>query len=291
MIKTIDNDGEALNLQSSEAMINSISTTTIPLISYEPILAVSPNYIFVNEYTRKRNLMVLLDNNLKKVYEKSSINEAIIEALWYDIEKKFLLLTSSKIYTFEPNTMIINSISDIKPTNNKLFQCFTEFNSVLLIAYDEWGLKYIDRWRQNNKDGHWELIEKYSLDLTLNEFIGNILGIKQDDSSNLAITIYNNLTNKWRMELHDIEKLICLKKISLSGTNPTDDYRMIIMKNNISNIKWLIYSKASKEIMAIDSNGKEIYVDYKVPVQRMAQYNENNLIIRTTKRINIYLFM
>jgi hypothetical protein len=65
---------------------------------------------------------------------------------------------------------------------------------------------------------------------------------------------------------------------------------MIIAKNNTSNIKWLIYSKARKEIIAIDSDWKKIYVNYKVPVQRMAQYNENNLIIRTTKRINIYLF-
>jgi hypothetical protein len=232
----------------------------------------------------------LFDNNLKKVYEQPSINETIIEAVWYEMGKKFLLLTSSEIYTFDPKTMIIGSITDIKATNKKPFKCLTVFNSILLIAYDEWESKYIDRWRQNNEDGHWELIEKYPVDLTTNEFIGNILGIKQDNCSNLAITIFNNHTEQWRMELHDVEKLTCLRKILLSGKNPADDYRMIIAKNNTSNIKWLIYSKARKEIIAIDSDWKKIYVNYKVPVQRMAQYNENNLIIRTTKRINIYLF-
>jgi hypothetical protein len=272
---------------------DSISTIKIPLISSQPILAVSPNYILVNEYTRKRKQLVLFDNNLQRFSIHSPIKEVIIDTLWYDIEKKFLLLTPSKIYTCNPDTMIIDSIPDIKSSDEKPFKSFSRFNNQysLLIAYDEWESKFIDRWNQNNEDGHWKLVEKYPIDLTSNEFIGTILAINQDDSSKLAITIYNNLMEQWRMELRHADTLICFKKILLSGANSIDDYRMIAMKNVTSDIKWLVYSPASKEIIAMDSKWKKIYLNYNFPVQRMTQYKENYLIVRTTKRIDIYWFI
>jgi len=90
------NIDEISNCQSSESMINetrdSISAITIPLISSQPILAVSPNYILVDEYTKKRRRLIIIDNNLKKFFINLSRNETIIDTEWYEIEKKFFLL-------------------------------------------------------------------------------------------------------------------------------------------------------------------------------------------------------
>jgi len=272
---------------------NSISAITIPLISSQPILAVSPNYILVDEYTKKRRRLIIIDDNLKKFFINLSINETIIDAVWYEIEKKFFLLTEQKILTIDPNKKIIEIISDIKSHDKKPFKSFTIINnqSSLLIAYDEWESKFIDRWQQNNENNHWKLIERHPLNLTSNEFIGNILTINENNCSNLAMTIYNNLTQQWRMELRHAEMLTCFKKILLPKSNLMYDYQMIALKNITSDITWLVYLQDNNEIIAMDSKWKKIYLNYKFPVYKMAMFKENNLIVRTKNRIDIHLFV
>ncbi|CAF3670003.1 unnamed protein product [Rotaria sp. Silwood1] len=296
MTETMDND-KSSNIQMSKPMINdnhnSISTIEIPLLSLKPILAVSSNYILVNEYTKKKKQLILIDENCNRSSINYSITENIIDALWFDMEQKFFLLTETKIFTLNPNTKIIKSISDIKLNNKKPFKCFTVINnqSSLLIVYDEWEPKFIDRWQKNNDNSHWILSERYSLNLTSNEFIGTILANNQDDNVYLAMTVYNCLTQQWRMELRYIETLICFKKILLPGSDFTDDYRMIDMNNITLDIKWLIYSTANNKIIGIDSNWNRILLNYKLPVHRMVQFKENNLIIRTKTRIEIHCFL
>ncbi|CAF4848769.1 unnamed protein product, partial [Rotaria magnacalcarata] len=74
------------------------------------------------------------------------------------------------------------------PMENKTFKTFTLLNqSTLLIAYNEWGAEYIDRWQQNVDDGIWILIERQPLKLTSNEFIGDISTIIDTDCESLAI--------------------------------------------------------------------------------------------------------
>ncbi|CAF1373553.1 unnamed protein product [Rotaria sordida] len=296
MTAPIDND-KSSNLQVSESIIdnnhNSISAIKIPLVSSRPILAVSQNHILVNEYTNKRKRLVLINEHLQIDFINSPIKQNIIDALWNDVEKKFFLLTETNIFTFNPNTKVIESISNIRSKDIKPFKCFTISNnqSSLLIAYDEWEPKFIDRWQKTNENNLWILSKRHSLNLTNNEFIGIILAINQDDCSNLAMTIYNNLTEQWRMELRHIETLICFKKILLPGSDFIDDYRMISMNNVTLDIKWLIHSSANSKIMAIDSKWNIIPINYDVPVYRMIQFKENNLIIRTKNRIDIHFFI
>jgi hypothetical protein len=294
MDKTSDTN-ESSSLQLSELMIddmsNSISTITIPLKSSQPILAVSSNSILVNEYTKKRNQLIVIDDNLNKFSIHSPITEPIIDVIWYEIKKRFFLLTENKIFTFNPNEKIIERIFDIKSNDKIPFKSFTVINNQnsLLIAYDEWESKFIDQWQQDNENSVWKLIKKHPLNLTSNEFIGNILAINEDNCSKLGITIFNDLNGEWRMELRDAEMLICFQKILLSRSDQIYDYRMIEMKNIISDIKWLVYSQANKEIIAIDSKWKKKHLNYKFPVYRMAQFKKNNLIIRLKNRIDIHL--
>ncbi|CAF2474267.1 unnamed protein product [Rotaria sp. Silwood2] len=286
-ISTTATESMSINDNSS-----SITPIKIPLVSFEPILATSPKYILVNEFTKKRNQLILVDDHLQKYTIRSSIRTTILDALWYDNQQQFLLLTSTNIFIFDPNTKRIQVLNDIIPQENKTFKCFILLNqSTLLIAYNEWGAEYIDKWQQNNEDGLWKLIERQPLKLTSNEFIGSISTIIENECFNLAIIIYNILTEQWRIELRHIETLICNKAILLPGSNLMHDYRMISIKNTQSDIKWLAFSSINSNIIAMDSEWKKIQLNYKHPVQRMAIFKDSYLIVRTTERVDIHMFI
>jgi hypothetical protein len=271
---------------------SSITSIKIPLVSFEPILGTSPDYILVNEFTKRRNQFVLFDDQLQKFWMRSSIKEPLLDTLWYENQQNFLLLTATNIFAFDPNTKTIKLINELIPIENKTFKCFALLNqSTLLIAYDEWETEYIDKWNQNNEDNLWERSEGQRLNLTNNEFIGNMSTFIDNDCSYLMITIYNILTEEWRMEVRDTETLICHKAILLPGSNATHDYRMISIRNTQSDIKFLIYSATNSDIIAIDSNWKKTRLNYKHPVKKMALFRENYLIVRTTQRVDIHPYL
>lgn len=294
--KVIDDELAKLPPVSTESTFaddnsRSITPIKIPLVSFEPMLATSPNYILVNEVTKKRNQLVVFDDNLEKFMIRFPKDKHILDALWYDKQQHFLILTETNIFVFDPNTKQIELLNDLIPNENKIFKSFTLLNqSTLLIAYNEWGTEYIDKWQQN-ENNIWQLIDGLPLRLTQNEFIGSIISMKEDDSTNLAITIYNDNTEEWRLELCNTETLIYQKAILLPGKNKIHDYRVISIKDAQSDTKWLAFSAASSNIIAIDSQRKKTQLNYKHPIQRMAIYNENYLIVRTTDKIDIHLFI
>jgi hypothetical protein len=118
-----------------------------------------------------------------------------------------------------------------------------------------------------------------------------MLTIIENDCSHLAITIYNDLSNQWRLELRNTETLIVDKAILLPGSNLAADYRLISMKNAASDVKLLVFSSTSSNVIAIDSKWKKIQLNYKNPVQRMSLFKENCLIMRTKERVDIHFFM
>lgn len=272
---------------------DSFSSITIPLISSQPILAVSPKFILVNEYTRKRKRFIIINDSLGRFTIKSPITETIIDAVWYDNDEKFFLLTALKIYTLDPNSKNIEIIANIKSNILTPFKSFTVINnqSSLLIAYNEWESKFIDRWQQDNDSKLWKLSKRHPLNLTANEFIGNILAINEEDDLNIGITIYDNLTEEWRIELRHGDMLICFKRILLPNSDPLHDYKMIVMKTPTSDIKWLVYSQITDAIIAIDSNWNKRNLNYKFPVYKMVEFKDNTLIVRTRNRLDIHFFI
>ncbi|CAF2030343.1 unnamed protein product [Rotaria magnacalcarata] len=271
---------------------SSIAPIKISLVSFEPILATSPNFILVNEFTKRRNQFIVYDENLHKLATRSLLRTRVLDALWYDHQQHFLILTSENVYTIDPHTGDINVLPKLIPMENKTFKTFTLLNqSTLLIAYNEWGAEYIDRWQQNVDDGIWILIERQPLKLTSNEFIGDISTIIDTDCESLAITIYNILTEQWRIEIRNIDTFICTRAILLPGSSLMHDYRLISVKTTESDIKWLAFSPINSKIIAIDSNWKIAQVNYNHPVQRMALFKDNYLIVRITERIDIHRFL
>ncbi|CAF1390618.1 unnamed protein product, partial [Rotaria sordida] len=90
IIKLSRTSSQSMSINDNSSSITSIK---IPLVSFEPILTSSPNYILVNEFTKKRNQLILIDDHLQKYFIRSSIKTTVIDALWYDNQQQFLLLT------------------------------------------------------------------------------------------------------------------------------------------------------------------------------------------------------
>ncbi|CAF0768170.1 unnamed protein product [Adineta ricciae] len=263
-------------------------TVKIPLPSSAPVLATSAQHIFTDNTTKKRKQAVLIDQHFQYIFAPYSIHETIIDCLWYDDSQNVLLLTSTSVLMYDFRVQSVKPLLHIKPTDNQLFKCFTTGSnqSTLLIAYDEWEAEFIERWERISTDDDicWKLIRNYPLNLTFNEFIGNMTSIE----NNLAITIYNHLTEQWRMELRELENFACLKKILLPSINLKHDYRIVYLKPKILNANWLIFSPSNDKIIAIDSNWQKRCYQYKLAIHRMAQFQENKIIIRTANRVDIH---
>ncbi|CAF0731846.1 unnamed protein product [Adineta ricciae] len=268
------------DIQTAEKEPYLISPIKIPLTSFQPLLAASPDFILTNECTRRRNRLVLIDNQLQTIEQRIPKTDALLDAIWYEKKQQFLLRTVSSIFSYDAITGNMKLIQGFTPTENKEMKCFNFLNSsVLLVAYDEWNAQYIEKWQQDDTDENWKLTDKLPLNLTNNEFIGNMITVIENDCSYIVITIYNDLLEHWRLEIRPIETFLCVKAIILPGSNPTYDYKILSLQDNVSNIKFLVYSSQNSNIIAIDSHWEKILLNYKYPVQRMVLFSKNQWII------------
>lgn len=282
-----DEENHALSVTIHD-QTNSITPIKIPLVSFAPILATSPNFILVNEFTKRRNQLILLDQHLQPLNIRFASKEKPLHAIWYDKQQCFFILTSNNVFAFDPMSKQLEIIKEILPMENQSFKSFTLLNpSTLLIIYDQWSGEYLDQWQQDDQE-RWVLIQRQSLGLTSNEFIGDIIIDVEDKCINLVMTIYNILTEQWRLELRNAETLAYEKGILLSGSNLVHDYRLIPMRTIQSDINWLVFSTGNSDLVTIDSEWKKSRLNYRTPIQRLALFNENYLIIRTTDRIDIH---
>ena len=270
---------------------NSYTPIKIPLVSNQPILATSPNYFLVNESTRRRKQFVIYDDQLQRSNIRYFIEDDIVDALWYEKQNCFLILTSKRIYTLDPISKQYCLLEDIAPSENQEFKCFALLNATkLLIIYNQWNPQDLEEWEEDN-DGKWKLTQRKPLKLTMNEFIGNMIVFTKNDRTCIGITIYNNLTEEWRLELRNADTLTCDKKVLLHETNMAHDCRVIFIENVQSKIEFLIFSNGSSYINAINDQWDSVEVNYKHSPQRMALFNGNVLIVRTTEKIDIHFFV
>lgn len=279
---------KALSVTIHDDHANSITPIKIPLVSFAPILATSPNFILVNEFTKRRNQLILFDQYLHKFSMRFSCKENPLDALWYDKQQCFLILTSTFVFKFDPISKQWDVIQEIIPIENQAFKSFTLLNNcTLLMIYDQWSGEDLDQWQQK-EDGQWTMIQRQSLGLTSNEFLGDLIVNLEENSPKLAITVYNILTEQWRLELRQVDTLECRNRILLSEGNLAHDYRIIPMQNISSDIQLLVFSTGNSDIFAIDNQWKKLRSNYKHSIQRMALFNENWLIIRTNDKIDIH---
>lgn len=290
MTRTVNYDEHehALSVTIQHDHTDSIIPIKIPLVSFAPILAASPDFILVNEFTKRRNQLILLDQHFQRSNIRFASRQNPLNAIWYEKQKCFFILTAKSVFTFDPVSKQLETIKEIVPIENESFKSFTLLNaSTLLITYDQWSGGYLDQWQQDDEN-RWNLIQRQSFGLTANEFLGDIIVDVADNCIKLVITIHNMLTDQWRLELRNAETLKCEKSLLLCESNFTHDYRLIPMRTIQSDINWLVFSTGNSDLVTIDSQWNKIRLNYKTSIQRVALFNENYLIIRTTDRIDIH---
>ena len=263
----------------------------IPLVSFQPVLVTAPNFILTNERTKRRNQFVLFDNEQNRSMIPSSIDMPVLDALWVEHHQEFLLLTANDIFRLDPLTKSIQRLTTIKPKKEKIFKCFILLEqAVLLIAYDEWNTAHLDRWQAADQQGSWKHIEKQGINLTANEFIDHMSYFAEGRQPQIAISIFNELTEQWRMEFRHPQTFQCSKTVILPGSDPQCIYRMISVDDNSSDFHWLIYSSASNSMIALNSNWEKSHLNYAYPVERMAIFAQKYLVVRTKERVDIHYF-
>ena len=278
--------------KSKVVQSTSISSTNIPLVSSRPLLAVSPNYILLDEYTKRSKQWILLDEQLQRTAIPCPMKDPVLDAIWCQVEEKFFLLTTKKIYSFDPRTQTMEERTEFQWTDNRLLKCvaYSASPSTLWIAHDEWESSSIDQWRLDEENHCWQLVHHQPIDLTSNETVGSLTALTDKDDNQIAMSIFNCLTNEWRMEVHHAATWICLKAIRFPGSTLTHDYRMLPIQTPSCDVRWLAYSQVKNDIFAIDSKWKSISMGYRSPLQRIALFRENYLIVRTAESVDILLF-
>ena len=111
------------------------------------------------------------------------------------------LLTSKKIYSFDPATQATNERTEFQLRDNRLFKCLTysPAQATLWIAHDQWESNCLDQWRLNEENHCWQLVHRQAIDLTSNEFLGNITALIEGSENQIGMSIFNCLTEEWRM--------------------------------------------------------------------------------------------
>ena len=268
-------------------------TIRIPMVSSQPILAVSPEYILVNECTQRKNNLVLVDDQLRQFAVRFAVSETILDALWCDAIEKFLLLTPTRIFTFDTKTRNVDILADIKIPKDKLYKSFSFMTNqkLLLIAYDEWETQLVDQWYYDKQWSRCKSKPEQTLHLTQNDSIGSIFAYSENEHGYLAMTVYNALLEQWRLEVRRVEDGTLVKAIDLPGSSAQHDYHMTRVHSNTCNTQWLICSQVSNRILAIDSHWHITSMDCKDPARRLATFRENILIFRTTERVDISVYI
>ena len=268
-----------------------ISPVRISLVANRPILATSPNYVLSNKCTANLKQLIIFNRKFQQFANSCDIADNIIATLWCEKDEKFYLLTEDQIFTYDPSLLLLETVSSIQKEKGEYWKSFAleRSQSILFIAYNQWGSKYIDTWKEDPNDGSWKNAGKYLIDLTDNECIEMILVFNEDDVFKIAMTIYNAYFGEWRLEIRD-ENSSCLKKIKLPGSDSELDYRMVLIGNNKLDMEWLIYSPKNKGMVTIDKNDGITERNYRFPISEMAQFEKKNLIIRTKRLICGYSY-
>ncbi|CAF0802752.1 unnamed protein product [Didymodactylos carnosus] len=267
-----------LSLNEDVIIHDLISPTTLYIQSSEGILAVSNDYVLMNECTKRRNRLIILDADLNLKTLRPLRKTTILEATHCG-HNRFLLLSETQVFIIDAKNMssmeVIKEIIPYEPS--KVFKsCCTYGNDNLLyLCYAAWGTE-VERWK---KQSDWELVKRY-VPVNDTEYISNI---KVNDNDVLAMTIYNSITDQWRLEICVAETLSKLKATAL----PTSqcDYSLSLVNYN----RWLIYNGCSNNLLLVDQSGTKQNISYIKPIKNVALFRRNNLILRTAEKLLILI--
>ena len=112
----------------------------------------------------------------------------------------------------------------------------------------------------------WRVITPLSISTTAEEFLGQLKADLYDSANGyLLVPIYNDVSNKWRIEFRDSLMLHCSKVISLPASGTMDDLKILPIHNSESKINWLSYFANSGVIICVKEDWKMVELDCGLP--------------------------
>lgn len=264
---------------------------SIPIPGNMKVLAVSPKYMITKNYTNNETTLMIYHRKKKKFEKGPTLKEDIKEAIWNKIDGKFLLLGEEQVFAFETKTRQVELLETIQQKDKMPFKTFAfdDTQGILFIAYDEWEPKSIEKWKKDSEN-RYTRIGECPINLHDKEFIGVIKVSRESTSSRVCLTIYNEIYEKWRIEIRDAETGICLKALETLYSDQNAEIQMIKPATNMKTINWIIYCTGDKRIITVDQKWQTKYWKYKEPVEQMINWGGDKLIICRKRAIDVQFF-
>lgn len=266
----------------------------IPLASKNAILCTSTEFILLNEASKKKNNLILIDANQNKVVIRSPIKATILQVIWAEHYDMFMILTEKEVWSLTMTNKTVQMVKEIVPKNNTPFKTMALINlSILILGYDEWHTKMLDRWIYDDNIKQWSTMEPLPLLLTANEYMGKMTIDQKGNGSDeyLILPIYNDFTGKWRIEFFGTEKFNCLKTISLKNVDAEQDLKVVAIHNENSQVDWLVYSSNQKTLVGITEDWNIISLKYLTPIQEIGIFLQKYLVFRSNSKVEVHLLV
>lgn len=266
----------------------------IPLTSKNCILCTSNEFTLTNETSKRKNNFILIDANLKKIIIRSPIKSTILQVIWAEQYDMFLFLTETEVWSLPMANKKVQLVKEISPHNKNPFKTMALVNlSILILGYDEWNTKILDRWIYDENIQQWTMIQPVPLLLTDNEYIGKITVDQKGNGTEqyLMLPICNDLTGKWRIEVFGTENFNCFKTISLENFDSEQDLKVVTIHDETSQVGWLVYSSNQKVLVGLNEDWNMIPLKYSTPIQEIGIFLQKYLVFRSTSKVEVHLIM
>ena len=263
----------------------------LPLPSQNAILCMSSDYILSSEIIKRKNHLILFDEHQKKSMIRSPIKDRIRQTIWVEELGIFLLLTEKLIWFFKPSTKEIKVVSEIKALGKKSFKSFALLNlSILIVCYDEWNPKLLDRWQFDTSLNLWRVISPLQITTVPEEFIGYMTADLQDgENGYFLMPIYNDTSNTWRIEFRNSLTLHCMKVIRLQKYHTVEDLKILPIHNRESSVSWLMYFSNTDVIIGLKEDWKVVALNCGLQIQQLGIFKRKYLSFRTNTQLMIQL--
>ncbi|CAF1188031.1 unnamed protein product [Rotaria sp. Silwood1] len=223
----------------------------------------------------EKSNLYLIDKYLKISNKKSNLNISIKDICWSKILSRFILITSTNIYTIDDKLKSLE-LSPINLINNYKWERGTCSDTSLFIStFGDYPfiLEY-DLLPTIQLNKRWQT----SIICQNNEIINDI----KSQDIDLGLIIQNDITNQTRLEIRSIKSFQTIFSIDLGqGWS----YRC----SPYTNRSWIVVDAYFNRFIKINNNGTIDNINsYPTKLFNIIYWYDNQIAIRTSKYLNIH---
>ncbi|CAF0743966.1 unnamed protein product [Didymodactylos carnosus] len=238
-------------------------------------LASNEHYLLTD---RDGTNLSLYDNELiLKHIDLPNSTDYVRDVCWCQLLNVFIILTQKNVYSLDVKTFTIETIDKIIIDENdkRFFRC-TCSNETLYILF--WADYQIQHYSIESSGTIQRLDNFIDGQYNKNEFIYDIC---TNTNNKLGLTIFNRLTDEWRLDLCDGLTMTLIWSFDTIGIYS----HLSILPDN----EWLLVSCDTNLLYQITSEGKlKAKMMYEHPLKSAIMFSSTYLIIRTFEQLELH---